>query len=241
MENSTAILVHIWYEDVFLDKIYPRIVQHNGSVDFYFNFVKSNISSTCVETIQKSFNNYKITYSENPGRDIRGYMNMLSEIYKEDKNYKNYIFLHTKTNIDSFGVACLETLLLSTVGTVKTLQTVQNILEESQEYGMVGSATMFASGFYTEGERSKSLNIADRLGIQKDKVNFIAGTMFAVKAEIIDKFLRKPGVIERFCKDFVEDGIKHSGWHHAWERVFGMLVYDCGQKILPYDRSTQER
>lgn len=240
MENTTAILVHVWYEDVFINKIFPRIVQHNGKVDFYFNFVESKVSENCVRTIEDNFINYKITYSPNPGRDIRGYMNMLSEIYKDNKTYKNYVFLHTKTNENKSGENCLEILLRSTVGTPKTLSNVIKILEHKHEYGMVGSKDLLKKGFFTDEEKIKGFDIADRLGIQKDTVKFIAGTMFAVKAEIIDRYLRKPRVIEEFNKDFVENGKKHNGWHHGWERVFGMLVYDSGQMIFPYDPAEQE-
>lgn len=52
MKNKIASLVHIWYEDVFIEKIYPRILQHNGKVDFCFNFVKHNASQRALEMVQ---------------------------------------------------------------------------------------------------------------------------------------------------------------------------------------------
>ena len=235
MRNKTAFLVHIWYEDVFIEKIYPRILQHNGTADFYFNFVKHNVSQRALEMIQSSFENFHITYSDNPGRDIRGYMRMLEHIYEKGSSYENYVFLHTKTNVDFAGVQSLENLLHGTVATPEILNNVLGILNTNNLYGMVGSGKQLLCGFFTEDEKYKAFNIAERLGLQKKEPNFIAGTMFAVKSSIIDKYLRKDGVIEEFCKDFVENGVKHSGWHHGWERVFGMIVYDSDMKIFPYN------
>jgi hypothetical protein len=234
--KETAFLIHVWYEDVFFSKIVPFVIQHVNDVDIYINFVKEKTHPTFIEETREKFPNATITFSENPGRDIRGYMNMLSCIYEKGITYKNYVFIHTKTQIDSFGQRCLHSLLTHTIGSKETLNASLALINQTN-YAMSGSHEFLTKGFWTEEEKNKTFDVLKRLGVKTRDVTFIAGTMFIVRASIVDKHLRKPGAIELFSADFVEDGTKHSGWHHAWERVFGTLVIEEGLKIFPCDNS----
>jgi hypothetical protein len=234
--KETAFLIHVWYEDVFLNKIAPFVSQHVNDVDIYINMVNGKAHHSFIEEVQSRFPAATITFSENPGRDIRGYMNMLSYIYEKDITYKNYVFIHTKTQIDNFGKRCLQSLLTHTIGSPETLKASLQMIDQTS-YGMSGSYEFVTKGFWTDEERSKTLNVLKRLGVKTRNVTFIAGTMFIVRASIIDKYLRTPDAIKTFSADFVEDGRKHSGWHHAWERVFGTLVIEEGLEIFPANKS----
>jgi len=232
----TAFLIHVWYEEVFTEKIVPFVIQHIDDVDLYINFVKGKTSLEFVEEIREKFPSATITFSENPGRDIRGYMNMLSYIYENKITYKNYVFIHTKTQIDSFGQRCLQSLLKHTIGSKETLNAALKMIDQTV-YGMAGSHEFVQEGFTNDEERRKTFDILERLNIEPGRNKFVAGTMFIVRASIIDKYLRKPGAIEMFSADFVEDNKKNGGWHHAWERVFGTLVVAEGLEILPVNKN----
>ena len=118
---------------------------------------------------------------------------------------------------------------------------------EKPEVGMVGSGDFIYTGFYDKDTAAKSVILCERLEIDLPPWNFVssqpsinywepsfvAGTMFAVKAEVIDFYLRKPGLVEEICQDFVEDGRSYGGWHHAWERIFGLMVYARNMRISP--------
>jgi sulfur carrier protein ThiS len=143
------------------------------------------------------------------------------------------VFLHTKTNIDQSGSMQMHYLINDILGSRDILQKALTVLLQEKN-GMVGSGRYLAEGFYTYEESRKAHDIIKRLGLTVNRVVFIAGTMFIVKAEILDKYLRNDGVIEIFCNDFYEDGTKNSGWHHAWERVFGMLVSIAGKQVISF-------
>ena len=228
---KTAILVHVWYEDVFLNVIAPKLAIHKN-VDLYINFVKRHNSNSFIQQVKEMFPAAVILFSDNPGRDIRGYLNCLSYIYHEDKQYDNYIFVHTKTNENDHGKRMLENLLRGIIQDEETLRQGTELVKE--RYGMVGAVNYVQNTFFTQEEKLKTINILKRLGCNKFDVKFVAGTMFNVSAAIIDHYLRKPGIIEDFNNDFYEDSLKHSGWHHAWERVFGTMVIDYGKDIYEY-------
>lgn len=238
MKKDTAFLIHVFYEDAFMNVIAPYVEKHVNDIDLYINLVKGKNSEGYIESVRERFPTATILFSENPGRDIRGYMNMLSHIYEKQTTYQNYVFIHTKTQVDSFGQRCLKSLLDNTVGTPQTFSQCLETIKEGSKYGMAGSQEFLTRGFWTEEERVKTFNVLKRLDVQTRDVTFIAGTMFIVRASIIDKHLRKENAIEEFTKDFVEDGIKHSGWHHAWERVFGTLVIEEGLEIYPSNNNT---
>jgi hypothetical protein len=233
MKKDTAFLIHVFYESTFMNVIAPYVEKHVNDIDLYINFVKDKNSESFVNLVKERFPSAVVVFSENPGRDIRGYMNMLSYIYKNQKAYQNYVFIHTKTQVDGFGQRCLRYLLENTVGSTQILSRCLKEIQEGTKYGMAGSQEFLTKGFWTEEERAKTFDVLARLDVKTRDVTFIAGTMFIVRASIIDKHLRKDNSIEEFSKDFEENGIKHSGWHHAWERVFGTLVIEEGLEIYP--------
>lgn len=235
MKKDTAFLIHVFYEEVFMKVIAPYVEKHIDDVDLYINLVIGNNSGSYIKSVKERFPSAVILFSENPGRDIRGYMNILSYIYEKELKYTNYMFIHTKTQKDASGKNCLKSLLDNTVGSKKTFGNCIKIIQEGSNYGMVGSRDYLTKGFHTKEERTKTLDILRRLGSQEQDATFIAGTMFMIRSSIVDKHLRKCGVIPSFTKDFVENGAKNSGWHHAWERVFGTIVYEEGLEIYPYD------
>jgi lipopolysaccharide biosynthesis protein len=231
--EKTAFLIHVWYFDVFEKNIEPKLLAYKDTATFFFNFVKSNVDESLVERIQKTYPKSTILYSENPGRDIRGYFNMLNYIYQENLNFDNYVFLHTKNqHLGQEAVRCLKSVLRDTVQYPQTFETLLALLDSNQKLGMISSHEMIREGFWTEEEEIKTYHILNHFGFNPSKVTFFEGTMFIVKAKIIDKFLRIPKNLQFFTDMFYENGVKHSGWHHAWERVFPSLVIADGYEIL---------
>ena len=243
MDN--AVFFHVYYEDAY-QKVEPLLKKLQGRADIFFNFIQGHPRKEFLERIRAEFPDADFLFSPNPGRDIRGYFNCLQHVYQSERNYQNYFFLHTKTQKDAFGKRVLHTLTHSILDLDRTLKALQDT-----EIGMVGSRECLYEGFYYRrsdyGEFYRGADICNRLDIEfppswklgtnpildSSQPGFIACTMFAVKSEVIDFFLRKEGVIEEFCQDFTEDGKSYGGWHHAWERVFGLMVYARNMRIFP--------
>jgi lipopolysaccharide biosynthesis protein len=238
--KENAVLFHIYYEDAY-QVVQPFLEKVQDQADLIFNFVEGK--ANFLDRVKADFPQAVILFSKNPGRDIRGYLNCLSYVYESQKNYRNYFFVHTKTQKDSFGKRSLSFLVNSTLGSMKAA-----LAElEKPEVGMVGSGDFIYTGFYDKDTAAKSVILCERLEIDLPPWNFVssqpsinywepsfvAGTMFAVKAEVIDFYLRKPGLVEEICQDFVEDGRSYGGWHHAWERIFGLMVYARNMRISP--------
>ncbi len=234
--RETAFIVHIWYHDVFEKHIEPHIHQYRNSSSFFFNFVKGNESPSLVEYIKTTYKNSVILYSENEGRDIRGYFNCLSYINKNNLSFESYVFLHTKNqHLGPRAVTCLKSTLRDTVQYPETLVSALEILKHDDSVGMIGSHEMKQEGFWTDEEKIKTYYILNEFGYAPDKIEFFEGTMFIVKAKIFDKFFRSQKVIDKYVGMFYEDGSKHSGWHHAWERVFPTLVTIEGYDLMAFN------
>ena len=236
-DKKIAVLVHCYFIDILMDEIIPRLLPLRNDAFFYFNFVKGRETPEALTTIKRSFKNFQITFTDNPGRDIRGFLYILNSIYSQKKTYDYYLFLHTKKSLHGIesGTIWRNRLLNGTVANTKKIEQILSKFEDDPTIGMISSKIQHLKGHGSEEEKIKLEKCFEKFGMIKRINEFIGGTMFWVRAPILDQYFNKSGLLEEIVQDFTEDGIPHSGWHHAFERLFGSMVMELEYQISHCD------
>jgi hypothetical protein len=239
--EKIAVLVHCYFIDVLLHTLLPKLLPLAKHADFYFNFIKNDdvINQTmALEVIKSNFDNYTINYTNrNIGRDINGQFNNLKKIYENDKTYDFYLLVHTKKSkhmVRSAAQSWLGDLLNGTIGNYDKINEILDSFKNNEKIGIIGS------------EDKKLRTLRDCFELNVDKYNelcrllkidknldtyFIAGTMFWIRSEVLDHYLRKKNILKLFTSKLEENKLIDGDWHHAMERLYGTLCYNLGYTV----------
>ena len=239
--EKIAVLVHCYFIDVLVQTILPSLLPLAKYADFYFNFIKNNDTNgqtMAIEVIKSNFDNYTINYTNrNIGRDINGQFNNLKKIYENDKTYDFYLLLHTKKSVHmvrSDAQYWLLNLLKGTVGDYDKINQILDCFKNNEKIGIIGS------------EDKKLRTLKDSFELNADNYNelcrllkidkninsyFIAGTMFWIRSEILDHYLRKKNILKLLLSKLEENKLIDGDWHHAMERLYGTLCYNLGYTV----------
>jgi lipopolysaccharide biosynthesis protein len=232
--DKIAVLVHVYFADVLIKKLIPKLKPLAEDADFYFNFVRGQETQQALDIIQKTFKHHTVSYTEqNIGRDVNGQLNNLKTIYSRLKRYDYYLFLHTKKSVHlkkEQGEAWMNN-LTRIVKDKKTIETILDDFKTKPKLGMVceprckvnlmtvnqHNFNVFCKGFNIEPE---------------GEFWFCAGTMFWVRSKIIDTFYEHPQMIPAVQATFREEnGAIDGEAHHTMERIYGKQVYALGYTL----------
>jgi len=234
IKQNIAVLIHVYFSDVLIEKLIPKLLPLADKADFYFNFVRGQETEEAIELIKNTFKRYTIIFTEqNVGRDVNGQLNNLKHIYSHIKRYEYYLFLHTKKSVHlpkEYGEAWLSNL----TSIVKDEQTIQNIINDfntKPKLGMVCNERCKVN-LMTINEHNVNV-LSNGFGMKPgNNFWFSAGTMFWVRAKIFDTFYSRQHVISRLQSIFREEnGATDGELHHAMERIMGKQVYELGYYI----------
>lgn len=232
--KKIAVLIHVYFTDVLIDKLIPKLKPLNEVADFYFNFVRGQETQEALDLIKDTFKRHTINYTEqNIGRDVNGQMNNLKSIYTRIKRYDYYLFIHTKKSVHlkkEMGEAWLQN-LTSIIDSEKTINTILNNFETQPKLGMVCNekckTNLMTINKHNVDVLSKGFCLPDDIEFW-----FCAGTMFWVRSKIFDTFYSHPEMIPAVQGIFREEnGAIDGEAHHAMERIYGKQVYALGYYI----------
>jgi len=232
-DNKIAILVHIYFVDVFVDQMLPKLKLLDDIGDFYFNIVRGQETDELLNTIKINFKHHTISFTEkNVGRDINGQLNNLKALYDQNKYYDYYLFVHTKKSqhLDkNFGKNWLDNLLYHTIGDELRITNILKRFKNEPKLGMIGAPNCKVNLMTVNGHNVNELAKIFKIN-KHTKFWYIAGTMFWVRASIIDQYFDVDGgLIEWLQEQFTEENGAIDGQiHHAFERIFGLMVYANG-------------
>lgn len=237
-----AVCVHLFYPDMF-EQIVPYLNNLKHPYKLYINLCPGEYNKKQVDSIY----NYKpdaiINVSRNKGVDVGGFLNTLKKI---DSDTDLIIKIHTKKGIGSESVqsnSVKRNGLTHTIrhankwfhdmmrGILKDVGGVNNIINEfktNQKCGMVGFKLYNNLG----PNKDEIIKIMDLLNINKDLIGdeFIGGTIFWVKHEILKKYLND-NTIDTILKSMSDGYIIEPSPQHAMERIFGYMVKSEGKDI----------
>lgn len=251
MSNSkNAVLLHLFYPDMW-----EEIVKYLGNLtsieyDLYVNLVEGYHNDDIKTKIINYNPNTVITISPNKGVDIGGF---LFQYQKLTKDYDLILKLHTKKSLglpekpsdyvrvygyDNALVKGNQWFVKLMDGVLKSKTQVNDIVDvlniKEGIVGMVGLDRETYAGPNINYIKNLSNELSIPVEFNGDRIsngNFVGGTIFWVRNDILKKYLTKEN-IEKII-NLLPDGYHNEpSYNHAFERMFGMMVYKEKMKII---------
>ncbi len=228
-----CVLAHVYYPDLwpelctYIDNLPP------ASYDLYVNLVDATFSQEMLAAVRTAYPVARVYISENIGRDIGGYFQLLSNIRMED--YAAFCLLHTKRSphmAPGEVQRWRRKLLMPLLGSPERAS--EN-LERMCADGAIGQLGAEACR-YTElnDNPEKYFDALKRLDIHENTahVEFLSGTMMFVRSEVLRRVFEGLRDVPFEAGDGGSLAFHRDGqWAHAVERAIGAVVRDMGYRF----------
>jgi lipopolysaccharide biosynthesis protein len=233
--------MHLFYPDLWKE-LAGYVSNLHLPHDLYVNLVRGNpANDRLARRIQERFSGASVHESENRGRDIGGFLRLIDRVLKSGKTYDSLIVMHSKktpSQTSRNGVLWRRELLRCLLGSPAQAARVAGLFAADPRLGMVGSyyrlynvENMPAYALY----HNKPIidEYCRRFDLKSERSDFIAGTMFWVRAEpFLGFFVRHdPAALA----DELEAGDLWDSQGptrtHSWERLFGYIITAQGYTI----------
>ena len=222
--RKILVCIHIYYHNQ-VDYIIDKLKSLNGiDYDLFVTYTNEN-----KETNEKFLNfnkNAKFKIVENKGYDIYPFLVLINEIDLE--KYSSVLKLHTKNKDEFDSYSWRDDLYENLMGTKNIFKA---NLKKLEKYGLVGSKKRIT----TMNERCPENvwlfeDVCRQIGIEPKKANFIAGTIFLARIEII-KRIKELNLLQLDFENKTMETGSNGTVAHVIERLFGVLCNDLGYKI----------
>lgn len=222
--KKVLVCIHIYYHNQ-VDYIIEKLKSLNGlDYDLFVTYTNEN-----KETNEKFLNfnkNVKFKPVENKGYDIYPFLVLINEIDLE--NYSSLLKLHTKNCNTGRNIIWRNDLYECLLGTKYIFR---KNLNKLKKYGIVGAKERIT----TMNERCPENvwlfeDVCKQIGIEPKKANFIAGTVFLARIEIIKRIKELNLLQLDFENKKMETGSIGTN-AHVIERLFGVICNELGYKI----------
>lgn len=222
--KKVLVCIHIYYHNQ-VDYIIDKLKSLNGfDYDLFVTYTNEN-----KETNEKFLNfnkNAKFKIVENKGYDIYPFLALINEIDLE--KYSSVLKLHTKNKDEFDSYSWRDDLYENLMGTKNIFKA---NLKKLEKYGLVGSKKRIT----TMNERCPENvwlfeDVCKKIGIEPKKANFIAGTIFLARIEII-KRIKELNLLQLDFENKTMETGSNGTVAHVIERLFGVLCNDLGYKI----------
>ena len=232
------ILYHTYYGD--LTDLFNSF-QNNSDVNFYhyFNICTENTSSQeIIKDIRKNISNAFVTCSSNVGKDIGGKLILIDLALNMNSDVDFYVFLHDKRSPHS----SLGETWKKKIARIIQPEKINNVLElftKDKNIGIIASKEFISNEYDTKNSVFNSTNnklikeLITNYSLHLTNYDFVGGTMFWVRADIINSFFKKnnPLTIRATLeKGNVMDN-EQGTYTHSWERMFSWIALDQGYYI----------
>lgn len=225
--------VHIFYENLYPELKACLLNLKNYNCDYIFTFVKE--SKSLESDIKSTFSNAKVEIVKNLGFDLGPFVHVLNEVNLSDYSY--VIKLHTKRDIplngkiDWYTGSGWRDALLKFIKKKVVFDNVISRLENNPKVGMHGPNICTFNKKTDDHDSSKIvLKYFRENNLKVSKYKFVAGTMFMVRAELLE-LIKKLNITQ---DNFESPDITHNGCQmaHIFERLCGYTVTSQGYKIV---------
>jgi len=246
LNSKIAVLVHIFYTDMWdeVEKYLQNL--NNFDYDLYINLVEGFYDEEFIKKIEKKAT---IKVSPNKGVDVGGF---LFQYYSLEKDYDLILKIHTKKSlglsnkpsdyVKVYGYELAKTkgtewfyrLMNGVLKSKEQVADIVNLLTDDTPFAMAGldCETYIGPNVSVVKHLSEIFNIP--LEFNGDKVknmSFVGGTVFWVRNDILKKYLTKEN-IKILLKLLPEGYTNEPSYNHALERMFGFMVYNEKKKII---------
>lgn len=222
--KKILVCVHIYYHNQ-ANYIIDKLKNLDGfDYDLYVTYSQEDN-----ETNQKFLNfneNTKFLLTKNIGYDVYPFLVLIDKI--DLGKYYCLLKLHTK-NCNKFGsYSWRDDLYENLIGTKRIFS---RNLSKLKKYGMVGSEEwILQMGGKVPEDTWLYDEICKKIGIQSAIANFVAGTIFLSKIEIIQK-IKELGLLKLDFNNKKMQTSSNGTPAHVTERLFGVVCEQLGYKI----------
>lgn len=241
-----AVCLHLFYTDM-LDDIISYLNNLKHPYDLYVSLVNGFFENGIIGRLKSFKPNVKIVYVENKGVDIGGFLNCLKII---DNNTDLILKIHTKKGIGlpnnpsakvkkagidatlSHGRQWFHGLMKGVLSDEGKVNRILDKFKNNNKCGMVGYKLYNNSSV----NKNNIINLLPLFGLDTtylDK-NFIGGTIFWVRYEIIKKYFTENVISQIMDKTHFGYVIEPSTMH-AVERIFGYIVTKENKEVIKID------
>ncbi len=228
-----CVLAHVYYPDLwpelctYIDNLPPV------SYDLYVNLVDATFSQELLAAIRAAYPTARVYISENIGRDIGGYFQLLGNIRMED--YAAFCLLHTKRSphmAPGEVQRWRRKLLMPLLGSPERASENLELMCADDAIGQLGAEACRYAELNDNPE--KYFDALKRLGIHEDAapVEFLSGTMMFVRSEVLRRVFECLRDVPFEAGDGGSLAFHRDGqWAHAVERAIGAVVRDMGYRF----------
>ena len=246
--RNLAVMVHIYNLSIW-DDIYSYI-KNLGNIEFdlYVNLASSDENNFQKLEYRNFINklskinicqNFYLTFSDNRGLDIGGFIISYTKMIDLGLNYNSIIKIHTKSN-DNWRFAMLYALL----GTESIINNNLDLIKK-EKVGMIGNDLIPLLSIVNKNSFRFISVYMNIFNVQfNNRGHFVPGTIFWIKGSILKHYFNKKNLntcYNSFQKDYCgSKENRREGRPHAFERFFGMLVESNGKNSVRFDSNPQD-
>ena len=225
--------LHLYYQDQF-DWLAKKLKNITTNYDLYVTLVDEN--KNIIEKIKQFKNDAHIIQVNNIGYDVYPFYQVLQNVNLDDYDY--VLKIHTKADRNNQpwkfkdilykGPDWRNDLINPLIGSKFLFNRALNKFKKNY-IGMVGCANLLRKIEY-KPQIPNTEKLCKKMGIEYCTADFISGTMFMIRANILKPFQKtKFETIEFVSANQTGDG---GSLAHSCETMFGILVHDCGYKTV---------
>ncbi|MDX2479468.1 MAG: glycoside hydrolase family 99-like domain-containing protein [Desulfuromusa sp.] len=228
--QKVAILVHAYYEDVFLN-ILSRIKKIEIANIKIFVTTHALIADNVIAAIEEAGIDSHVAVYENHGRDVLPFLKISNRILKE--NYEFIIKVHTKKSLHREDGDQWREEIYSELLSERFIMGAITAMNYNEDVGIVAPSKQVVPMSHYWGSNAKTvLKLSERIDIGRSVVEglpFVAGTMFITRTNLASKLLD----LNLSDKDFEnESGQVDGTMAHAIERFVAVLCHQQGCRIM---------
>lgn len=236
-KKKTAVLYHIFYEDT-IEHIAAELENLSWpGILFFFNICSDIPNQLSIkQKLTEYFPGSCITISSNKGKDIGGKLLLLSICMQYDITPDWFIFLHDKKSLQALNSKTWKNDLLTIIDK-ENIGKIESIIEENPLCGIIAAEGYVQKEPIGDGQTGRNkeqlLQLLKEYNIALKQYEFVAGTMFWIKALPLIDFFRKnnPMKIRATLESGnVLDNFKGT-YTHSWERMLSWIVLSEGLNI----------
>lgn len=222
--RKVSVLLHLYHVDLF-SELANYIDNVTVEKDISVNLVDQTWTPLIHDEIRRRWPSAKVIISPDNGRDIGGFSRLLSTM--DFAKYDLFLFVHSKKSPhlpEYKGRAWRRSLLDPIVGSPAVARTCIEGMRVAPTIGITAAKKWRDFSVFTDGQKYKQLLDMAFISSTARDCEFVAGTMFFIKTDVVRRLY---SVIRQISFED-GDGAIDGQYAHSVERLIGNLVRDEG-------------
>jgi lipopolysaccharide biosynthesis protein len=236
--SKVAVLYHIFYEDT-IEHIDEELQALSLSGAFFFFNINAETPNQAEikERLQQYFPGACVTISSNRGKDIGGKLLLIKLCIELGLQPDWFILLHDKKSLQAINAKDWKAELFRIIHP-DYVEKIRNIIATNADCGLIGTTNYVRKQLFKDGEFACNnafiLNeLTEKYNIHPNQYDYIAGTMFWIKAPALLDFFRQYDPLS--IRQTLEEGNVVDNFNgtytHSWERLLSWIIVSQGLTI----------